>query len=281
MTRVDQFESVFRSAVKDRYSPKAITLEKVLVVTDLDEVAVTDVVNRSKAFLGSHGWDLDYQVIEGNAFKTTHDLLNLCHKHQPDLICTYRNLQSEGWRYPHSLGEHLDVLLQKTDKPVLVMPHPRDEIKWPEQIKGVMAVTDHLTNDFHLIDHALHFAGEQGVLWLAHIEDETYFNRFANAISKIPSIDTLEATTRIKKQLLKEPHDYIASCRLSLRSHKPGVRVEEIVTFGHRLSQFQEHIQSHNIDLLVMNTKDVDQQAMHGLAYPLAIELRQLPLLML
>ena len=35
------------------------------------------------------------------------------------------------------------------------------------------------------------------------------------------------------------------------------------------------------VDLLVMNTKDEDQLAMHGLAYPLAVELRQIPLLML
>ena len=30
-----------------------------------------------------------------------------------------------------------------------------------------------------------------------------------------------------------------------------------------------------------MNTKDDDQLAMHGLAYPLAVELRDIPLLML
>ncbi len=30
-----------------------------------------------------------------------------------------------------------------------------------------------------------------------------------------------------------------------------------------------------------MHTKDEDQMAMHGMAYPLAIELRQIPLLLL
>jgi hypothetical protein len=35
------------------------------------------------------------------------------------------------------------------------------------------------------------------------------------------------------------------------------------------------------VDLLVMNTKDEDHSAMHGLAYPLAVELRGTPLLML
>ena len=37
----------------------------------------------------------------------------------------------------------------------------------------------------------------------------------------------------------------------------------------------------HGIDLLVMHTKDEDQLAMHGLAYPLAIELRDIPLLLI
>jgi hypothetical protein len=46
-------------------------------------------------------------------------------------------------------------------------------------------------------------------------------------------------------------------------------------------SQSPHLITQHHIDLLVFNTKDDDQLAMHGLAYPLAIELRQIPLLML
>ena len=37
----------------------------------------------------------------------------------------------------------------------------------------------------------------------------------------------------------------------------------------------------HEIDLLVFNTKDDDQLAMHGLAYPLAVEVRGIPILML
>ena len=40
-------------------------------------------------------------------------------------------------------------------------------------------------------------------------------------------------------------------------------------------------IDEHKIDLLVMNTKDEYQTAMHGLAYPLAVELRSIPLLLL
>ena len=40
-------------------------------------------------------------------------------------------------------------------------------------------------------------------------------------------------------------------------------------------------IDEHQVDLLVVNTKDEDQLAMHGLAYALSVELRSTPILML
>ena len=43
----------------------------------------------------------------------------------------------------------------------------------------------------------------------------------------------------------------------------------------------EEQEAQHEADLLVMHTKDEDQLAMHGLAYPLAIEVRTVPLLLL
>ena len=59
------------------------------------------------------------------------------------------------------------------------------------------------------------------------------------------------------------------------------IEIKEIVTLGHNLHEHQRLVQDHNVDLLVLNTKDHDQLAMHGLAYPLAVELRTTPLLML
>ena len=54
-----------------------------------------------------------------------------------------------------------------------------------------------------------------------------------------------------------------------------------MVTSGHHIRTYRRLIEEHEVDLLVMNTKDEDQLAMHGLAYSLAIELRAIPLLML
>ena len=50
---------------------------------------------------------------------------------------------------------------------------------------------------------------------------------------------------------------------------------------GHRLREYQQLIDEHSVALLVIHTKDEDQLAMHGLAYPLAVELRHTPLLMI
>ena len=53
------------------------------------------------------------------------------------------------------------------------------------------------------------------------------------------------------------------------------------VSHRDRVDAGERLIEEHEVDLLVMNTKDEDQLAMHGLAYSLAIELRAIPLLML
>ena len=59
------------------------------------------------------------------------------------------------------------------------------------------------------------------------------------------------------------------------------MKVEHLVVFGSHLSEYKRLIEEHEVDLLVLNTKDEDQLAMHGMAYALAVELRQIPLLML
>ena len=87
--------------------------------------------------------------------------------------------------------------------------------------------------------------------------------------------------SEMAKAVLKDPEDYIKSCREGLARSAPELTVESMVTSGHHIRVYRSLIEEHEVDLLVMNTKDEDQLAMHGLAYPLAIELRAIPLLML
>ncbi len=144
-----------------------------------------------------------------------------------------------------------------------------------------MAMTDHLVGDHRLVNWAVRFTEPEGRLHLAHVQDEATFEGFMEVIGRISSIDTDAARRDIMERLLDEPRDYIESCRATLGEAAVPVTVESIMTIGHRLREYERLIEDHKVDLLVFNTKDEDQLAMHGLAYPLAIELRQIPLLML
>ena len=144
-----------------------------------------------------------------------------------------------------------------------------------------MAITDHLAGDDRLVNHALRFVADGGTLRLTHVDDDVTFDRYMDAISKIRTIDTDSARDAIRHQLLKEPSDYIESCAETLMATGLSLSVEKLVTFGHHLSEYRGLIDEHAVDLLVMNTKNEDQMAMHGIAYALAVELRHVPLLML
>lgn len=283
MTKLDQFESVFRAASKAVFEYERIAIKSVLVVTDQEEEAAARTGEQVVKFLNVLD-DADFRVVGADEFGDVPELLGLVEEHRPDLVCTYRHLHSESWRWPHTLGEYVDVLTQATTTPVVVLPHPksmRASDHAMEHTSVVMAMTDHLTGDARLVNYAVRLTEPAGKLFLTHIEDEATLERYVDTISRIPSIETEDARKQILARLLKEPEDYIQSCRTVL--HQEGLELDltSIVRLGKHIEEYQSLIEEHQVDLLVFNTKDHDQLAMHGLAYPLAIELRQIPLLML
>ncbi|MCZ6804763.1 MAG: hypothetical protein O7D86_12745 [Proteobacteria bacterium] len=286
MLRVDEFESVFRSAIKERYQHQEITIKSVLLVTDLDAGETERLLSQVKDFckhLG-HSQNINWHTASQDDFKSAEDLFALINRSSIDLIVTYRNLHSETWQHPFSLGEHLDVMSQKTRIPVLVIPHPKAGYARDNSLvscNSVMVVSDLMVNDHHLVQYGLAFIEEQGRFYISHIEDQSNFDRVIEAISKIPTIDTEDAKQKLGKQLLKEPADYIQSVKTELDKLNRPPEVTAVIEFGHPLKDYLKHIDEKQINLLVINTKDGDQMAMHGLAYPLAVEVRQIPLLML
>lgn len=284
MPNVDQFESVFQSAVKAVYHYVAPTIRRPVLITDLPQEKATALTAQVRDFLRVLQPTPDWRTIAGDQVQTVPQMLEAVATHQPDLICTYRNLHSTTGAWSHSLGRHLDVLTQKVGCPVLVIPHPSQAdalSKTLHDTNRVMAMTDHLAGADQLVHYAAALTQPQGVLQLSHIEDDAVFDRYIAVIARIPEIDTDMARKRLKQQLLKEPADYIASCRRELRQKRSAITIEPIVMMGHRLKTYQALIEQHRVDLLVLNTKDEDQLAMHGMAYPLAVELRDTPLLLL
>jgi len=283
MTNIDQFESLFKKADKPKFQLEQVDLNSLMVVTD-DDHAQTDRFTDQVIDLLDHTLletKISWHKVSGDQHTSVNDLLEIVERVKPDLICTYRNLHAPASDFPFSLGVYIDVLSQVTEMPVLVLPSPHRSASIPTSTNNVMAIAGHLTGDHHLVSYAARLTTEQGTLFLSHVEDKANFERYIEVIGKIPSIDTTEARESIMKQLLEEPHDYIRSCTAVLKEAGLPIDVREIVTLGHSLRDYQRLIEEHRIDLLVVNTKQEDQLAMHGLAYPLCVELRDTPILML
>jgi len=286
VTKVDQFESMFRSASREVFRYAQVNFDSVIVITDLDAAQAKAFGEKVREFLTLDDTNnkVNWRDVAGSDFQTAGELLSLVESTKPSLICTYRNLHSSAWRWPYSLGTHVDLLTQHTDVPIMLLPHPKANLSAAhayENTDAVMAITSHLTGDDRLINYALRFVDPNGKLWLSHIEDNATFDRYIEAISKIPAIDTDTTRIALREQLLKEPRDYIEGCVETLREAGIHFNIENLVLFGHQLSQYKRLIQQHEVDLLVLNTKDDNQLAMHGMAYALAVELRHIPLLML
>ncbi len=283
MTQLDQFESVFKAAAKPVFRYRQPAWNRVLVVTDQDQAASEQLVQRLQSFLGGVLPQAAWQVLSGAELKSVGALLQAVQSQSLDLVCTYRNLHTQAWRWPYSLGDYVDVLVQHTDVPVLLVPHPLEapEVPLPTNTDRVMAVTDHLTGDAWLVSVAASLTAPQGILYLTHIEDEETFQRYMAVIEKIPEIDTDMAREAIAHQLLKEPADYIHSCRQGLQEAGRPLQVESIVQMGRHLEQYRSLIRQHAADLLVFPASREGMAAMHGRAYALAVELRRVPLLLL
>ena len=116
---------------------------------------------------------------------------------------------------------------------------------------------------------------------MTHVEDLATFARYIETIGKVPEIDTSSAQQFLLEQLLREPRDYIDSCTQVLGSQGLPFQVESHVSVGNHLADYRRLVEEHDVDLLVLNTKDEDQLAIHGLAYPLTVELRRTPMLLL
>ena len=283
MTRIDQFESAFLSASKTVFTHAPVKMDRILVITDLSGYEARLFADKVRRFMGVLEHDAQWSEVPGEECASVGELLDLVERRRPDLICTYRHLHSGAWQWPYGLGEHLDVLTQVTTTPVLVLPRPEDHeaLEQIHDTDSVMAMTSHLKGDHTLINVAAHLVAPGGTLYAAHVEDSATFERYMEVISKIQSIQTDSAREQIQKQLLKEARDYIGSCRVELARAGVELKLEEIVILGPPLSEYKKLVGDHEVDLLVLHTKDDDQLAMHGLAYPLAVELRALPLLML
>lgn len=289
MSNLDRFESIFRAATRHVFHFSANQVHTILVISDGNEETTQHYAKSVQSFLDplfqGPGNRVEYHCLNGTEFDRVSQLVVRLSEVKPDLICTHRNLHTPIDEYPHSLGSFVDVLTQATSIPILLLPRPQRLEREPglQLAVGparVLALTDHLAGDDRLVSWAASMTLTQGHLFLAHIEDEQTFQRYIDTIGKIPEIDTDMARELLLRQLLKDPEDYIATCIDAVREAGFLCEIHPVITVGHFLSDVRRLIEQHEVDLVVCNTKDEDQMAMHGLAYELAIELQQKPILL-
>jgi hypothetical protein len=283
MDHIDEFESMFRKAERESFSHVEMPIESVALVTDGDVASAEALRDSLKEFLPMLADADNWRLITDDDYSNVSQLQQKLESDQTDLIITQRHLQEDSLVPQHSLGVYLDVLTQVTSIPVLVLPgtaaHPKDISG--TVVRKTMVVADHISGDSRLINYGARFCPNGGTLWLCHVEDDAVLGRIADAFERIPEIDSETGKSLLEAQLLKEASDYIETCVAELRNDRPQIACESRVVTGHFLKQYSKLIEEADIDLLVANTKDEDQLAMHGMAYSLSVELIDTAMLLL
>ena len=280
MPTLDRFESLFRAAVKEQYTHTDVKLERAALITDLPEPEsrrLLEQVRGSIPALAATEWEL---LCDGT-YDDPRGLLDRIEALRLDLLCSYRHLYTRAKEWPYSLGSYVDVLAQTTSMPLLLLPHPSDRGELQERsVSDVLVLTDHITGSEELVRKAACVAPRDGKLVLVHIEDDQTFARYADIISKLPEVNTERTNDAIRDRLLQEARDYIDTAEAALTEAKPDLEVVSEVLMGHLVKQVRELVERHDVDLIALAVKDEDQLAMHGLAYPLAIEFSEIPMLL-
>ena len=283
--RIDEFESIFRSADKPIFHFEPPEVGKILLMSDLSGREAQTFEERLRQFVesGEPGGTIEWESVHGEEPDTRDELLKIVEAHAPDLIVTHRNLH-DNINDPHfGLGVYVEVLTQSAGVPVMVVPRLWDEAfeKATEKLEDVMLVTDHLAGNERLINWAVHFVNNSGILFFTDVESQVVFERYMTVISHIPGIETEFAEQEIRRALLEEAEDYIQRCQEMLAKVKPNLQTEAIVTMGYPLSTYRDMLKQYHHEMLVMDSKDEKQIAMRGLVYAMAVEFSDIAMLLI
>jgi len=285
MRDLGEFVSVFRRALRDQFEYRPIDLKRILLVTDLEADQIPAYQELVQHFLDPEFPQESYQLkaLGINDWTNWADLRIHVDDEQPDLVVTYRRLRAPNPEMLTSLGVFVDSLTQITPYPVLLMPNPHYNSPgtFAEQLGTVVVATEHRYADHSLINFGIRFTPIHNSLFLCHIEDEATFEYYMKAIEKIPEIDNEVAREKIAEQLREMPLHYSESVAEQIRIHDKRVQLTSVIEVGNIIDRYRDLIAREPVSLLVFTTKDDTQLAMHSLGHSLAVEFRDLPVLLI
>lgn len=283
LEHIDEFESLFRRSEQEPFVSLEKKVDHVLLVLDEQHGETEATIKSLKQFSPLLSDVKQWDVLRVDQNRTVQSLEEETQGSPADLLVTWRHLNEQDSLPRHSLGIYVDMLTQSTKFPVLLLPGSADS---PATIQGrqcetVLAATDHLVGDHRLVNYAAALTNPQGKLVLCHVEDDQVLERYMQAIERIPEVNSELVRTKLPEQLQRDVIRYMQSAQKTLAENGSTIQIELEVTSGHRLKTYKDLIVSHRADLLVMNTKDDDQLAMHGLAYAMSVEFVEIPQLLL
>ena len=262
---LDVFESMFNRSVKHHYEFQPVKLNSLMIIAEsdhlnsLDEFGSKYCENRAKyKYTSDFSWS---------------DLLNTLEETKPDLLLMQRQLGiPSGLKF--SLGPILISLSQELEIPILILPTDYKGF----EIRNVLAGFDHQIDNSHLVNHSLILKKEMERLVLVHVEEESVFNYYVDAIAKIPGINTDYARTAIEETILNLAGDFFKNVKDNLNDE--SFKVYEYCKLGDVVNEYKEIISEHSIDLMVFEAQDDSKLAMHSLGQSLAIQFPQLATLL-
>ncbi len=254
---LDVFGSVFNRAVKHHYKFEPKDLHSMMIIADSKNIQTLDQ-------FGSRYCEDRVQFIYNTEFLWS-NLIQLIDNTKPDLLLIQRQLGMHAG-IEFSLGPLLVNLSQEFEIPILVLPSHQKAY----EIKTVLAGFDHKIDNSHLVNHSLMLKMDMENLLLVHIEEESVFNYYMDAITKIPGINTDYAKTNIEKTILDLSGDFFDDVIESLSNKR--FKVHQYCRLGDVVKEYQAIVSQHNVDLMVFEAEDDSKLAMHSLGQSLAIQ---------
>ncbi len=281
--QIDKFESRFKSAYKKGYNYQNIEFSKITLITRKNLNHAKKIQEISSNLLPQYKEQYEWSLLPEDSFSSVREVLEKIEEFKPDIIISERNIKVTEESLVYGLSPYVETITQVTQTPVLLLANQSTE-QLEASIQNcdkVLAETNRLTGDDRIINWAVAFARPNGSLHLNHIEDSKTFNRYAEVLEKIPEINSALAQTKLKEELLKLPSDFISSVEKVLKTEVPELTVEGFVVLGHSIKDYKKFIETHEIDLLIVNSKNEDHLAMEGIAYEIAVEFKSNTILFL
>lgn len=279
---IDRFQSIFRSADKPHFHYQPPDLTKVLVLTDSGD-SDGSFLKRVQNFIATADLAQTPEFIELKlpVPGSRSDFLNSIEKHSADLMVTHHHLFETFIDPSLGLGTYLESLLQSSPIPLMIVPHYLDPGFAPatEKLEDVLVISDHFSNSDELINWSAAFVSNSGALWLTHVESEVDFERYMQAIARIPEIDTETARATLSTELLHESMSYIQNCKQQLAKTNPALAVELLACMGLPLNTYRQWLCRDKHELLVIPALAEERFAHRALTGQLATEFPHIALL--